>query len=149
LVTDLFKIYKTRIWMSAMNPASFAHANGGNISGRATTGPPILQGVMGDQLSDVAMQQHYGSVNIAGQYAYAPAVPRALVPPGTQQIYAQQQLALPQAVAIYPIRQATHGLVPHQDFSHLPQQQQNNGYYINGQNGGATSHQIGHEYRQG
>ncbi|KAH6681289.1 PSP1 C-terminal conserved region-domain-containing protein, partial [Verticillium dahliae] len=24
LVTDLFKIYKTRIWMSAINPASFA-----------------------------------------------------------------------------------------------------------------------------
>src|ERR1700709_2852474 len=24
LVTDLFKVYKTRIWMSAINPASFA-----------------------------------------------------------------------------------------------------------------------------
>lgn len=28
LVTDLFKIYKTRIWMSAINPASFASAAG-------------------------------------------------------------------------------------------------------------------------
>ncbi|KAF2812220.1 uncharacterized protein BDZ99DRAFT_474428 [Mytilinidion resinicola] len=28
LVTDLFKVYKTRIWMSAVNPASFASAIG-------------------------------------------------------------------------------------------------------------------------
>lgn len=28
LVTDLFKVYKTRIWMSAINPASFATAAG-------------------------------------------------------------------------------------------------------------------------
>jgi hypothetical protein len=29
LVTDLFKIYKTRIWMSAINPASFASPSAG------------------------------------------------------------------------------------------------------------------------
>lgn len=29
LVTDLFKIYKTRIWMSAINPASFQTPTGG------------------------------------------------------------------------------------------------------------------------
>ena len=29
LVTDLFKIYKTRIWMSAINPASFATPSAG------------------------------------------------------------------------------------------------------------------------
>lgn len=28
LVTDLFKVYKTRIWMSAVNPASFASSAG-------------------------------------------------------------------------------------------------------------------------
>ncbi|KAK6500866.1 hypothetical protein TWF506_003627 [Arthrobotrys conoides] len=150
LVTDLFKIYKTRIWMSAMNPASFAHANGGAIGSRINTGPPILQGVISDHLSDVALQQHYGNLGIqAPQYAYAPSIPRALVPPGTQQIYAQQQMPLPQAIALYPIRQATHGVVPHQDFSHLPQQQQNNGYYINNQNGGTSPHGQGLEFRQG
>ena len=47
LVTDLFKIYKTRIWMSAINPASFvtpsagpqSHGlgNGGMISERERT----------------------------------------------------------------------------------------------------------------
>ncbi|KAF3914253.1 hypothetical protein AA313_de0206251 [Arthrobotrys entomopaga] len=149
LVTDLFKIYKTRIWMSAMNPASFAHANGSPISARMNTGPPILQGVISDHLSDVAIQQHYGNIAIPNQYAYAPSIPRALVPPGTQQIYAQQQMTLPQAIALYPIRQTTHGVVPHQDFSHLPQQQQNNGYYMNNQNGGTSPHGPGLDYRQG
>ncbi|KAK6359335.1 hypothetical protein TWF696_000496 [Orbilia brochopaga] len=148
LVTDLFKIYKTRIWMSAMNPASFAHANGSAITTRINTGPPILQGVISDHLSDVALQQHYGNLGLPGQYAYAPSIPRALVPPGTQQIYAQQQMPLPQAIAIYPIRQTTHGVVPHQDFSHLPQQQQNNGYYMGNQNGGTSPHGQGLEFRQ-
>lgn len=148
LVTDLFKIYKTRIWMSAMNPASFAHANGSPVAARANAGPPILQGVMGEHLADVAMQQHYGNLNIAGQY-YAPSIPRALVAPGSQPLYAQQPLAIPQAVALYPIRQATHGVVPHQDFSHLPQQQQNNGYYMAHQNGGPGLLGQGIEYRQG
>ncbi|EWC47610.1 hypothetical protein DRE_03230 [Drechslerella stenobrocha 248] len=147
LVTDLFKIYKTRIWMSAMNPASFAHANGGAITTRINTGPPILQGVISDHLSDVALQQHYGNIGIPSQYAYAPSIPRALVPPGTQQIYAQQQMAIPQPIALYPVRQATHGVVPHQDFSHLPQQQQNNGYYMNSQNGGTSPLGQGLEFR--
>lgn len=31
LVTDLFKIYKTRIWMSAINPASFVTAPGAGL----------------------------------------------------------------------------------------------------------------------
>ena len=34
LVTDLFKIYKTRIWMSAINPASFAATS-------PSLGPPV------------------------------------------------------------------------------------------------------------
>jgi hypothetical protein len=51
LVTDLFKIYKTRIWMSAINPASFASPTLGLQApsgigpgavglGRSTGGPP-------------------------------------------------------------------------------------------------------------
>ncbi|KAI9885098.1 MAG: 60S ribosomal protein L15 [Watsoniomyces obsoletus] len=31
LVTELFKVYKTRIWMSAINPASFAHLSTGAV----------------------------------------------------------------------------------------------------------------------
>jgi hypothetical protein len=31
LVTDLFKVYKTRIWMSAINPASYTVMNPNNI----------------------------------------------------------------------------------------------------------------------
>ena len=38
LVTDLFKIYKTRIWMSAINPASFASP----IANQVTPFPPSL-----------------------------------------------------------------------------------------------------------
>ncbi|GAB7355182.1 hypothetical protein MBLNU459_g5741t4 [Dothideomycetes sp. NU459] len=41
LVTDLFKMYKTRIWMSAINPASFASAPNQHPSG---VGPGALQG---------------------------------------------------------------------------------------------------------
>ncbi|MCJ1313390.1 hypothetical protein MMC25_007068 [Agyrium rufum] len=40
LVTDLFKIYKTRIWMSAINPASFVAPSMG-LSNQATGAHPI------------------------------------------------------------------------------------------------------------
>ncbi|KAJ9620265.1 hypothetical protein H2203_008030 [Taxawa tesnikishii (nom. ined.)] len=41
LVTDLFKIYKTRIWMSAINPASFAS---NALQPPSGVGPGALQG---------------------------------------------------------------------------------------------------------
>ncbi|KAF2812501.1 PSP1-domain-containing protein [Mytilinidion resinicola] len=42
LVTDLFKVYKTRIWMSAVNPASFASAIGTSIPPPSAIGPGAI-----------------------------------------------------------------------------------------------------------
>lgn len=39
LVTDLFKVYKTRIWMSAINPASFTGAGNPHTGQRAQQWP--------------------------------------------------------------------------------------------------------------
>ncbi|KAJ5170303.1 uncharacterized protein N7500_003086 [Penicillium coprophilum] len=41
LVTDLFKIYKTRIWMSAINPASFVTPPTAGLSGPSTMPNPL------------------------------------------------------------------------------------------------------------
>ncbi|KAJ5503466.1 hypothetical protein N7463_006340 [Penicillium fimorum] len=41
LVTDLFKIYKTRIWMSAINPASFVTPPTAGLSGPGTMPNPL------------------------------------------------------------------------------------------------------------
>ncbi|CDM26535.1 hypothetical protein DTO013E5_4741 [Penicillium roqueforti] len=41
LVTDLFKIYKTRIWMSAINPASFVTPPTSGLSGPGTIPNPL------------------------------------------------------------------------------------------------------------
>lgn len=49
LVTDLFKVYKTRIWMSAMNPASFAHPAG---PGSGVL-PSLSSGAMGSGLAAI------------------------------------------------------------------------------------------------
>lgn len=43
LVTDLFKIYKTRIWMSAINPASFVTPSTG-LPPPAPSGNPLAYG---------------------------------------------------------------------------------------------------------
>src|SRR5579871_1571026 len=45
LVTDLFKVYKTRIWMSAINPASYTVMNPNNA--RTHTAPPRSTQQMG------------------------------------------------------------------------------------------------------
>ncbi|OQE18232.1 hypothetical protein PENSTE_c018G06405 [Penicillium steckii] len=41
LVTDLFKIYKTRIWMSAINPASFVTPPSGGLQGPGGMSNPL------------------------------------------------------------------------------------------------------------
>ncbi|KAI9813322.1 MAG: hypothetical protein M1832_006337, partial [Thelocarpon impressellum] len=56
LVTDLFKIYKTRIWMSAINPASFASPSAG-LQAPSGIGPGAL-GVGADGLADHGRKQH-------------------------------------------------------------------------------------------
>jgi hypothetical protein len=60
LVTDLFKVYKTRIWMSAMNPASFAHPAGLHPPGPGI--PPSTAGALGPivETSD-ALHSQYGN----------------------------------------------------------------------------------------
>ena len=56
LVTDLFKIYKTRIWMSAINPASFQTPVGGlQIPGGV--GPPCASN-LGPDFDQYASRRH-------------------------------------------------------------------------------------------
>ena len=52
LVTDLFKIYKTRIWMSAINPASFITP--------PTAGPQPPNGVYGKEVQTDRRHQYDG-----------------------------------------------------------------------------------------
>ena len=47
LVTDLFKVYKTRIWMSAINPASYTVMNPNNARAHAAPPRPSQQQQMG------------------------------------------------------------------------------------------------------
>lgn len=74
LVTDLFKVYKTRIWMSAMNPASFAHGPG---SGPLPGGPGGLGNglsAIGEAPKDVS-PQHFSGLNPNYNGFAAPAAP--------------------------------------------------------------------------
>ncbi|KAI5799978.1 hypothetical protein EDC01DRAFT_612933 [Geopyxis carbonaria] len=60
LVTDLFKVYKTRIWMSAMNPASFAHPAGLHPPG---SGIPPSSGIgPAGEPSNESLQSQYTSL---------------------------------------------------------------------------------------
>ncbi|KAF8420086.1 hypothetical protein EV426DRAFT_256459 [Tirmania nivea] len=117
LVTDLFKVYKTRIWMSAMNPASFAHP---------TAGP----GTNGDGLNDQPQQFH---TQLAGIAPYSQISPNGLV-------RSSYQSTLPQPH--HGPNFTSRGTIgPQGDFGHLTQQQ-HNGYptqYMNGV--GSGSHQ--------
>lgn len=49
LVTDLFKIYKTRIWMSAINPASFATPPGVGLPSSGAMSNPLYQESQSDR----------------------------------------------------------------------------------------------------
>ena len=70
LVTDLFKIYKTRIWMSAINPASFQTPTGGlQIPGGAASS--ALTGDV-DQHSTRRQQRMQPNVNQMVPSAYDP-----------------------------------------------------------------------------
>ncbi|KAH8811816.1 hypothetical protein F5884DRAFT_671004 [Xylogone sp. PMI_703] len=66
LVTDLFKVYKTRIWMSAVNPASFASPSLG-LQAPSGIGPGAVGVGRGSQ-SERRTQQ-------ADQTTYGPAPP--------------------------------------------------------------------------
>lgn len=68
LVTDLFKIYKTRIWMSAINPASFVTPTS------SLTAPPPFTAIVGHggRSSPAGRRRHHGhnlAKSSAGEYA--------------------------------------------------------------------------------
>ena len=70
LVTDLFKIYKTRIWMSAINPASFVTPNTG-LQQPSAIGPGSL-GAGRDSPSERRRQAEYKSYGL-GQLQGSPS----------------------------------------------------------------------------
>ncbi|KAI9844538.1 MAG: hypothetical protein M1837_005496 [Sclerophora amabilis] len=77
LVTDLFKIYKTRIWMSAINPASFASPTAG-LQPPTGIGPGALAHQRNSQLDQRQQQdpQLYGGL---GHYrGFQPTFPQPL-----------------------------------------------------------------------
>lgn len=57
LVTDLFKIYKTRIWMSAINPASFASPTLG-IQAPSGVGPGAVNASRNSGTNERRQPQH-------------------------------------------------------------------------------------------
>lgn len=122
LVTDLFKVYKTRIWMSAMNPASFAHPTTG-LPGGPSMGEPTNdsnQQLLHPQLAGLSHYPQQGQQNVPS--------------PAMRQQYPSSVPQMPNFPHRAPV-------APHADFSHLPQQQ-HNGYaapYMNGL--GASHHQ--------
>ena len=86
LVTDLFKVYKTRIWMSAMNPASFAHPSGLHPpgSGIAQSNPLVSIG----ESSNDPLHSQYGNQGQA--YSAYPSNGPASMVGGNQRGSAQQ-----------------------------------------------------------
>lgn len=67
LVTDLFKVYKTRIWMSAINPASFQTPVGGlQIPGAVGSSGPSGFGSDIDQYASRRQQRQQPSSTSAG-----------------------------------------------------------------------------------
>jgi len=139
LVTDLFKVYKTRIWMSAMNPASFAHPAGLHPPGSGPPGSGAL-GAIGEsnELQNQIMHQsqYSGHSPSYSGYVHSNGSGSSMMSHRGQQIPAN-----------FPPRHSPHtSVAPHQDFSHLPQQQlngYNNAPYINGNPSGHRSQNVG------
>lgn len=144
LVTDLFKVYKTRIWMSAMNPASFAHPT--SLTGSGALG--TISEPSNDQQSQMMHHSQFSGINQAYSGYGPPPSNGTMMGAHTrghqqnllQQMAPSQNPMLQQIASGFPPRHSPHGLVAaHQDFSHLPQQQLN-GYnhnqpYMNGNSG--------------
>jgi hypothetical protein len=88
LVTDLFKVYKTRIWMSAINPASFASPSLG-LQAPSGVGPGAV-GVARNTQNDRRPQQDqasFGSPQAGRGYAggfpqqFTSPIDRGAIPP--------------------------------------------------------------------
>ena len=72
LVTDLFKIYKTRIWMSAINPASFITPSTGL---QLPSGPgPSAFSQESEIYADRRSQKHVPGFSVAGSSQVVPGV---------------------------------------------------------------------------
>ncbi|RDW82259.1 hypothetical protein BP6252_03371 [Coleophoma cylindrospora] len=89
LVTDLFKVYKTRIWMSAINPASFASPSLG-LQAPSGIGPgavSVSRGTQNDRRSQQPDSTYGANPQASRAYQggfpqpYASALDRASVPP--------------------------------------------------------------------
>ncbi|RPB13482.1 hypothetical protein P167DRAFT_544484 [Morchella conica CCBAS932] len=137
LVTDLFKVYKTRIWMSAMNPASFAHPTGLHQPGSGLGASGALGPIdPSEQPQQMIHHSQFSGIN-QGYPGYGPPVAAngammGVHSRGHQQALLQQMSApgqnpmLQMTASGFPPRHSPHGAVAaHQDFSHLPQQQLN------------------------
>jgi hypothetical protein len=91
LVTDLFKVYKTRIWMSAINPASFAAPSAG-LQAPSGVGPGAVgvRNVVPDRrLQQQDQTSQFGSRNYGTAYGQSFPVPvtQALIPQPQQPLY--------------------------------------------------------------
>jgi hypothetical protein len=118
LVTDLFKVYKTRIWMSAMNPASFAHPAGLHPPGPGI--PASAAGALGP-IGESSNVSQYGNQGQAYS-AYSAAGSTGGMMGGVPRASAQQQH---DPMNGFPIRQSPSAA----DF--IPQSGYNLGY-LNG-----------------
>ncbi|KAI9049889.1 hypothetical protein LZ554_006037 [Drepanopeziza brunnea f. sp. 'monogermtubi'] len=90
LVTDLFKVYKTRIWMSAINPASFASPSLG-LQAPSGIGPGAIGATrtQTERRPQPVEQPSYPQVSRGLQAAFAqpfvPALDRVSMPPNAFQ----------------------------------------------------------------
>ncbi|KAI9820629.1 MAG: hypothetical protein M1827_004998 [Pycnora praestabilis] len=114
LVTDLFKVYKTRIWMSAINPASFVTPTGG-IQGPAGMGIGSSSLGMGRESPIEHRQQHNPPVygGYSSQRSYAAGFGQ-LAEPSRESVTPQASFQNPYAY-------------PFQPLSHVPRQPALNG----------------------
>lgn len=100
LVTDLFKIYKTRIWMSAINPASFANPTLG-LQAPSGVGPGAIGVGRGSQ------ERRQSTTATADQGAAFPsqaqnAGQRVIRPSNSQTSFNEQAVASQAAYGISP-----------------------------------------------
>lgn len=110
LVTDLFKVYKTRIWMSAINPASFASPSLGLQAPQAPSG--IGPGAVGGNRTTQTERRPQPAEQQQQQQSYG--VPQA--GRGYQNVFAQpftsglDRSAIPQST--FPASAYTYGYSP-------------------------------------
>ncbi len=128
LVTDLFKVYKTRIWMSAMNPASFAHPTTGLHPPGSGIAPSSTLGVIGETPSDPLQVQYTGLGQPYPGYTNTGSS-ASIMNSGQRQPAGPQHMSM----ATFPSRHSPHSSMTPQDFAVLPQQQNSyNSAYMNG-----------------